>query len=361
MTNHPAGDLFDVPEVWQTNPQAAFDAFVSSMAFVELSLRRPGANAVGKNGRPKGTYPLRKSSADVYRHMWNRFLRWSVGIDVPFWLLSREWIETFLEQRGLDGARIIQSATIRRQYLTMLERVYKHLQIHPNPAAGMNVAMAGSSRLRGQNKKTVALTPEQQQAFLDALPDPPRRDGDPLAGWEARRDRALQAIMLGAGLKVAEVTGLYTINVKRDERDEQGCVPIEVSPASAHGTVQWHVALLRPPATAIVLDWVAERQALPVGGPLLFPNNRGRRMDKTWIYRKTRETYERAGLDVPRKGGRTLRNSFAVSRLATGEVPETVSGQLGHRTARAMETYATALSHQREQHRSGAGTKSRKA
>ncbi|NEX63429.1 tyrosine-type recombinase/integrase [Noviherbaspirillum galbum] len=341
------GDLFDVPDVWKADPVTAFEAFVTSMAFVELSQRRPKQSDPVARDKPKGAYPLRASSAKVYCHMWQRFMRWCKETDAPFWMLTKDGIEAFLEERGPDGNRLIQSATIRRQYVTMLERIYKHLQIVPNPALGANFDMADSTQLRGRNEDTVTLTAEQQQAFLDALPFVATNPDDPMAGWEVRRDRAVQAMMLGAGLKVSEVMGLYTANVQVDRRDKDGCVPVEVSPASAGGTVIWHTTLLRPPAAAIVLDWIAERKTLPVRGMLLFPTWRGTRLDKTWIYRKTRETYAAAGLEVPRRGGRTLRNTYAVSQLAAGTAPADVTAQLGHRTQRALETYTTALEKQR--------------
>lgn len=349
------GDMFDVPQVWKTDPAAAFDAFIASVEFVELSQRRP--NKVDENGKPKPLHPLRPSSAAIYRHMWKRFVRWTEEVHIPFYELSKTGIEAFLEERDEHGNRLVQSATIRRQYITMLERVYKHFGFPNNPASNANFDMLDSTDLRGQNKETVTLTPAQQQAFLDALPHVPQVEGDTMAGWETRRDRALQAVMLGAGLKVSEAIGLYTVNIQLDAQDDKGCVPVEISPASANGTVQWHTTLLRPPAAAIVLDWVAERKKLSIAGQLLFPTRTGGRVDKTWVYRKTRETYLRAGLDVPRKGGRTLRNTYAVSQLASGEMLTTVSGQLGHRTHRALETYTTALERQRQKQ----GEKTRKA
>jgi integrase len=47
---------------------------------------------------------------------------------------------------------------------------------------------------------------------------------DVTRGWRRRRDRAMQALMLGAGLKVSEAVGRYTINV--GETDVTGSVPL---------------------------------------------------------------------------------------------------------------------------------------
>jgi integrase len=57
------------------------------------------------------------------------------------------------------------------------------------------------------------------------------------------------------------------------------------------------------------------------------------------VYRQTKATYERAQLPVPRRGGRTLRNSFAVRELRAGVDIERVGEFLGHRLRRSTEYY----------------------
>ncbi|MDB5772217.1 MAG: hypothetical protein JWM42_2591 [Burkholderia sp.] len=48
---------------------------------------------------------------------------------------------------------------------------------------------------------------------MNALPHADAADEtDPTRGWKRRRDRAMQAMMLGAGLKVSEAIGLYMRN-----------------------------------------------------------------------------------------------------------------------------------------------------
>jgi integrase/recombinase XerD len=343
------GDLFDVPVVWREDPIEAFAAFVASVEFVELSMRKP--TGVDENGKLKQLYPLRASSAAIYRFMWTRFVRWMGDNRKTLWKLTVDDIHAFLDERNNENQLVVKSATLRRQYITMVDRVYKHFGFPTNPASHANHQMSAETKLRGKNNATVTLTEDQQQAFLDALPSTPLEHGNPKAGWHVRRDRAMQAIMLGAGLKVSEAIGLYTVNVKVRQQDSDGNVPIEVSPASARGTVKQHIAMLRPPAASIVLDWVEERKRLRIPGSLLFPaavpgspeKSLGARMDKSWVYRLTKETYERAGLDVPRKGGRTLRNTYAVAELKSGKTDAAVKELLGHRTHRALETYTALL------------------
>ena len=51
-------------------------------------------------------------------------------------------------------------------------------------------------------------------------------------------------------------------------------------------------------------------------GDLVFPgNDQGKPMSKVTLWRQVKETFARAGIDVNRSGGRTLRNTFAAQKL----------------------------------------------
>jgi site-specific recombinase XerD len=174
---------------------------------------------------------------------------------------------------------------------------------------------------------------------MRALPEAaPAAGEDVTPAWKRRRDRAMQAMMLGAGLKVSEVIGVYTENVH--EKESTGSIPITISPGSAGGIVRWHQTQLRPFAAPEVLQWLEERIALKVPGPLLFPAAlEGGRLNKATVYRQVKATFERAGIDVARLGGRTLRNAFAVRELKAGESIELVGEFMGHRKRRSTEAY----------------------
>jgi integrase/recombinase XerD len=58
------------------------------------------------------------------------------------------------------------------------------------------------------------------------------------------------------------------------------------------------------------------------------------------VYRQVRATFERAGIDVARLGGRTLRNAFAVRELKQGGSFELVGEFMGHRKLRSTQAYA---------------------
>lgn len=333
-------ELFDTRSIWLAQPQKAFDAFVQSPEFLELGRRLPAMEIVGGVSHPS---PMRKSTANNYRAMFGNFLNWldKQAQAVNFLDVTSAHILQFLESRHDDHIEEKKlNSTIRVRYLRILERVFSHLDIHPNPArhAAFDVYNQAAG---GRDVAKVILTEAQQQAFLAALPVRTAVNpyDDETAGWKQRRDRAMQAMMLGAGLKVSEVIGIYTDNV--GHKDSTGSIPITVSPASAGGVVRWHRTQLRPFAVPEVLQWLNERKTLNIPGLLLFPATlQGKKLSKATVYRQTKATFDRAGITVPRQGGRTLRNSFAHRQLAAGESIELVGEFLGHRLRKSTEKYA---------------------
>lgn len=333
-------ELFDVRSIWQAQPQKAFDAFVQSPEFLELGRRMPAMDVVGSVPRP---YPIRKSTANIYREMFGNFLNWldKPAHKVHFLDVTSDHIRLFLEARHDDNKdKRKLNSTIRVRYLRILERVFAHLDMDPNPARHATFDVYNQAD-GGNDVAKVILTDEQQKAFLAALPVRTAVNpyDDETAGWKQRRDRAMQAMMLGAGLKVSEVIGIYAENV--GQKDSTGSIPITISPGSAGGVVRWHRTQLRPFAVPEVVQWLSERKALKIPGLLLFPATlQGGALNKATVYRQTKATFDRAGITVPRQGGRTLRNSFAHRELKAGESIELVGEFLGHRLRKSTEKYS---------------------
>jgi integrase/recombinase XerD len=332
-------DLFDdAGDAWRADPQSAFEAFVVSPRFLEMSKRKPKLS--GTEGAAPPRNPIRKSSALVYIAMWTRFLRWlGAGTQgkTVFDVSSNDLV-AFLEYRE-HGKRVLQGSTIRRQYLTLFERVYLHLKVHPNPAVHACFDIfRNRGALVGANAPKAKLSDAEQAAFMAALPAEAPDEKDAARGWKRRRDRAMQALMLGAGLKVSEVVGIHAKHI--GEVDTTGSAPVSISPATVGGTVRPHQTQLRPFAVPEVMAWLQERNALDIPGPLLFPATlNGGRLDKATVYRQVKATFARAGIDVPRQGGRTLRNTFAVRELTAGGDIELVGEFMGHRKRRSTEHY----------------------
>jgi integrase/recombinase XerD len=321
-----SSSLFDNLDTWRTAPAKAFDSFVVSPEFLDLSLRKPGK---GQDGAAP-PQALRKSSVNVYRAMFGRYLRWLDAHQIALFAVTSADLFQFLAQPAL-------TSRIKYRYLRLLDRVYAHLAIvKPNPAqhACFDIFQGDRSQA-GKDQPMVVLSAEQQSAFLGALPPP--------TTWKRSRDRAMQALMIGAGLKVSEVIGLRVENVGQKEA-ATGCIPITVSPGSAGGTVRWHQTQLRAFAVPELLAWLQVRHQQQIAGLLLFPaSQHGARLNPATVYRQVNATFARAQIRVNRTGGRTLRNSYAVRELTAGADIELVGEFLGHRQRRSTEYYAAAV------------------
>jgi integrase/recombinase XerD len=325
---------------WNQSPLPAFDAFVRSPDFQMLGKQRKHAtNSMAKHKA------MRDSSARIYTLMFGKFLRWCGEKNIEFLDLTSDQIMHFLEYgskaKSVKGARDLNSS-IRIRYLRILERVFQHLEITPNPAqnAIFGIYAVKNKKLRGEDADKAVLTETEQQAFMNALPGIAKSDNQetPPSGWKRRRDRAMQAMMLGAGLKVSEVIGIGTANV--GTIDSEGCMPVTVSPGSTGGTSRWHETLIRQFAVTEIVNWYEERIKLAIPGPLFFPASlQGIKLDKATVYRQVKATFQRANISVSRLGGRTLRNSFAVRELKDGVTIEEVGEFMGHRKRKSTEHY----------------------
>lgn len=332
-----SSSLFDNRRVWRADPKSAFDSFVVSQRFIEMG-RRPRRRDA--DGRLIPARPIRAGSAMVYMTMFARFLDWLDGRKTVFGVSPQD-IQAFLDApRPAGGPRKTAgralNSQIRVRYLRMLERVYGHLKVLPNPAqiAAYNVHSSGAS---GRDAPMVWLRPAQSRRFVAAA--------DKLAAdeeWVAQRDRALLFMLLGAGLTVAEVTGLYVSNLGGVVED--GSMPVEISPGATGGVKMWHTTMLRPFAVPYVEAWAEQRKRLRLPGKLLFPSRRqGRRMDATSIYLLVRNTLTAAGIDVAHMGPRTLRNTFVKRELEAGTEPATLMEYLGFAEERSLQKYLLAM------------------
>ncbi|MGZ9709260.1 tyrosine-type recombinase/integrase [Glaciimonas sp. GNP009] len=311
--------------LWRTDPDLAFATFLTQSEFQLLSRRKPQEKESNADHFPN---PIRNSSIIVYRAMWAKYLRWLSAHRLNLFEVNSLLLREFLDQRDEKG-RVERSSLIKLRYLRLFERVYAHLQVDVNPARS---AMFDSWKkdmpsAMGQDDDKVVLTDEQQSAFMQALPAP--------ENWKRRRDRAMQAIMLGAGLKVSEAINLRVNQIGEVETKE---IPITIT-AVTGGTNREHRAMLRAFAVAEVLNWLGERHQLGIAGTVVFPASlQGGMLNPATVYRNVKKTFAAANIDVMRKGGRTLRNAYAIRELKT-EAIERVGELLGHRQRRSTEYY----------------------
>lgn len=316
--------------LWDADPVAEFRRFIVSEAYLETS-QRPGSDE-------DGHVPVSEESARVYIWMFNKFCRWMTAEHLRMSTLTENDLARFLKI-GAGGQADIASS-IRERYLRLIERCYVHLQVRPNPAQH-TLFRDKDTGARGKDLAMTVLTDDEISRFLAALPRQsvkyPR--GGLFNGWKRRRDRAMQLTMLFAGVTVSEVVGLQMSEIDRQPRLD-GTLPIRITPMDKHETSVAHETYLKPTAVAEVLDWLTEREGMKVPGTLAYPASPdGEPLNKATVYRQVRKTFERAGINPDRRGGRTLRNTFAVSALQEGMDRHDLQEILGLAEDRSTEPY----------------------
>lgn len=211
--------LFDTPDTWRQAPLEAVSAWLLRPDFV---LTKAGE-----------TQPLRASSAEVYGFMARKFVREVVlpgepadgeegGRPGKAWAdIDSEHVAAFLDGQALKKQ-------IRGRYVRLLERLFDHLValkvVSGNPARGLAIKAPRSSQ---HNDPTAWLSPNQVEQVMSRVQDETAADGS----WKARRNRALIAVVLGGGLRVAEVLVLRLPSV--GPRQEDGSLYLDVAPVGA--------------------------------------------------------------------------------------------------------------------------------
>jgi integrase/recombinase XerD len=319
---------------WDSEPQKAFKEFVRTTAFAKT----------GRRLRADGTLRVvSETSAKTYVFMFGNFATWMGEQGKTLSTLNRGDLMRFINRTG-DGHRILNSK-IGYRYLRLLERCYEHLNIVPNPA--QQAILATDRTNLPKDAAGRALSPEQLRRFLAALPaDPPRlRPMAEFSGWKRRRDRAMQVVIALAGLRVSEAIGLLVSEVGHQVALD-GSIEVNITPAEKHDTSHEHIAHLPCEGVAELLPWLQERVRLAsdanimLPGDFVFPANLlGRKMIKKTVYMQIRATFERAGIDATRAGGRTLRNTFAKGQLEGGALPVDLKDVLGLALERSAADY----------------------
>jgi site-specific recombinase XerD len=318
-------------EQWDTNPVAAFTAFLSSPDFAKTSRR------LGKAANK----PVSKKSAAIYTFMFRKFANWMIQERRTFSHLSDQDLIKFVSQIRTHGE---QDSAITERYLRLIERCFQHLQVVPNPAT-IALKQATANHYLGKDKRMAVLKSAQVDQFVHALPILERpskvRSGRKPVGWKRRRDHAMQATILFSGLRVAEAIGLQIAEV--NDPFEEGTIALQINPEGKHDTSYAHDTILRDYGAQAMRTWLAERKQLGIPGPLVFPSDvQGKPLSKQTVYRLVKTTLENAGIDVGRHGARTLRNTFAVEELRVGASGAEVQKYLGLAMERSTEIYALA-------------------
>jgi site-specific recombinase XerD len=313
---------------WDADPVKSFKAFISTTAFAET----------GRRQRADGTLRvLSAASAKIYLFMFNNLAGWLQEQGLTFSRVSQADLLRFIG-RTVKGKRVLNSK-IAYRYLRLLERCYEHLGVVPNPA---QEAILGIDRAHiAKDEAGRTLSDDQLQRFFAALPAeaPRKRRNTPFDGWKRRRDRAMQVVIALAGLKVTEAVGLLTTEVGR-QASIDGAIVLTITPEEKLDTSHEHEVALPREGADELRAWLEEREAMAIPGAFVFPANlTGARMTRKTVYMQMRATFERAGMDLSRSGGRTLRNTFAKRQLDGGASPDELKDVLGLALERSAADY----------------------
>ncbi|MBR8051904.1 tyrosine-type recombinase/integrase [Burkholderia vietnamiensis] len=288
-------DLFDRgASDWIVSPDTAFDAWLAMQEY-------------------------RRSSADVYRAQWGAFLAWLRANQKNLATVDTASIANFVGELPIRK-------TQRMRYLRLIERVLDHIRqtelASTNPARFIAQDGEATWRHARDNEPTGFLTPAERAKLLAYLFSPIGVSGS--AYWKERRDRALVAAFLGAGVKTGEarVLTISCINTSGTSLH----IP-STHPDFARET---HLASF---AIALLEAWLVERKRQNIAGDLVFPaSHAGRPMHKATMLRAIDAIVESAGLAssrTARASPQTLRNTYA-AELFEHDVPsERVGKWLG--------------------------------
>jgi len=306
-TNGPPPDaLFDADlDAWRSQPERAFDGWLVRHGF-------------------------RHGTAVVYRAMWGKLLRWSGEHGVAPLTWSAGQIGAFLDEQDLHKRH-------RYRYARLIERVFHHLDhlqqnLH-NPASQAVKAHLAE----GDNDPTAFLLPGERDLLVarvlapEAVERPDISRGISPTQWKRARDVALVAVLLGAGLKVAEARALR-VDAIDGGHDTGAGMALHMAREDNGRT---YAVPLFPFAQAPLRQWLAVRAAAGTLGELVFPAMaNGRPMHAASVYRRVELLLEEAGVLASRReraSPQTLRNTCGAMHFDAGTAPAMVAQVLGMR------------------------------
>lgn len=313
---------------WDTNPARSFQEFIFTTAFAETG-RRLRADGMLRT--------LSAASAKIYIFMFNNLATWLQEQGLTFSTVTQADLLRFIN-RTVKGKPVLNSK-IAYRYLRLLERCYEHLEVNPNPAQLAILSIDRAHIPKDDAGRT--LSDDQLERFFAALPAeaPRRRQNTPFDGWKRRRDRAMQVVIALAGLRVSEAVGLLMSEVGR-QASIDGSIVLTLTPDEKHDTSHEHTITLPREGADELRPWLEEREKMAIPGEFVFPANlTGARMTRKTVYVQMRATFERAGMDLSRSGGRTLRNTFAKRQLDSGTSPDELKDVLGLALERSAADY----------------------
>lgn len=311
---------------WENDPFDAFNKLLRSPEFVETGNAR-------FTGRSQTRTVLKTPSMKVYQFMFSRFLTWLSARPRPVSVVgaSADDVAQFF-----DDVFSTTESEIRWRYLRLIERTYECLVnarvMESNPATQCVLKLIearGRKAVLGRDADTEALPAAVRTSIVAELEKLRRSEA-----WKDHRDAALVAVMLGAGLKLAEALELERQHILQ----APGNLTINVT--KGVGTGKERRIRVSEFAVPYIEDWLKS----PIGGKCCFPGSKAAEhpMDASTAYRRVRRILEIAQGDeagTRHMGGRILRNSFGAGLLAQGVSEDKARQLLGLREESSVKRY----------------------
>ncbi len=233
--------------------------------------------------------------------------------------ISTQDVVAFLGHGRKGG---LSGATLARR-LASLRGFYRHWMAENRTLGKDPTRFPGSTRL--WNRLPQILSPTQALDLIDA----PRG-----RGWKPLRDRALLALLYGAGLRASECCDLSLDDLSlKAPAHTPGLLRV-----SGKGGKE-RLVPFGGKGKDRLQQWIDEgRGALSPRGPWVLLSKSGKRLDRTTVFRLVREFAASSGID--RKiHPHILRHSCATHLLAGGGDLRSVQEFLGHADLRTTERY----------------------
>jgi Site-specific recombinase XerD len=245
--------------------------------------------------------------------------------------LDAPLIAAFLDHLERDRHN---SATTRNNRLAAIHSLFGYLALHHPEHAGTIQRVLAIPSKRTEHNLVTWLTEPEVDALLDACD---------CTTWTGRRDHAMFALTIQAGLRISELAGL----ARQDITLTTG--------ANVHTIGKGRKERRTPlvPATRSVLKgWLSERPGAPTDP--LFPTITGNRLSRDAIERRLAHHVALAAANCPSLQGKhvtmhTLRHTAAMRLLLAGNDITVIALWLGHEQIATTNIYLHADMTQKQQ------------
>lgn len=238
--------------------------------------------------------------------------------------LDADLIASFLEHLEQERENTIGTRNAR---LAAIRSLYRFASLHHPEHAALIARVLAIPPKRHDRTLITHLTDPEIDALLTA---PDQRT------WIGRRDRALFALAIETGLRVAELTSLRCGDTHLGTAAHIAC----------HGKGRKErVTPLTKPTAAVLRSWLAERDGLPTDP--LFPTSRGAPLTRDAVARRlTKHTLSAADVCPTLRGKNVtphvLRHTAAMRLLHAGVDTAVIAMWLGHESVETTQTYLRA-------------------